>query len=115
MPFNDLLGCSPRHPGARSRCARNPLRARRFVAFFRSMVRFISLVLIGSALVHAAAAQDAPIRPQVPVIIGGHADYDSCGGTGVVVDLDPHGDGFLAVKSGPGLSYPRIDKLYNGE
>ena len=55
------------------------------------------------------------MRPQVPVIIGGHADYDACGGSGVVVGLDPHGDGFLAVKSGPALSSPRIDKLYNGE
>jgi hypothetical protein len=79
------------------------------------MVRFILLVLIGSALAHAATAQDAPIRPRVPIIIGGDPSLDACGGNGVVVDLDPNGDGFLAVKSGPGLSHPRIDKLYNGE
>ncbi len=41
---------------------------------------------------------------------------DACGSIGVVRGLDPHGgDGFLAVKSGPGLTYPRIGKLYNGE
>jgi hypothetical protein len=62
-----------------------------------------------------AAAQEAHIRPQVPIIIRADAKYDACGGSGVVVDLDPRGDGFLAVKGGPGLSYPRIDKLYNGE
>jgi hypothetical protein len=83
--------------------------------FFRPPIRLISLVLIGSALVHAAIAQNAPIRPQVPVIIGGDAGFDACGSSGVVVGLDPSGDGFLAVKSGPGLSYSRIDKLYNGE
>jgi hypothetical protein len=36
-------------------------------------------------------------------------------GKGVVIDLDPHGDGFLAVKAGPGLHFARLDKLYNGE
>ena len=78
------------------------------------MVRFILLVMMGSALTRAATAQDAPTRPQVPVIIGGETSYDACGGNGVVVGLDPNGDGFLAVKSGPGLSHPRIDKLYKG-
>ena len=79
------------------------------------MGRFILLVLIGGIFVHAATAREAPIRPQIPVIIGGDASYDACGSNGVVIGLDPNGDGFLAVKSGPGLSYPRIDKLYNGE
>jgi hypothetical protein len=36
-------------------------------------------------------------------------------GAGVVLGLDPRGDGFLAVKAGPALRYKRIDKLYNGE
>jgi hypothetical protein len=79
------------------------------------MGRFILLVLIGSTLVHVATAQEVPIRSQVPVTIGGDASYDACRGNGVVVGLDPNGDGFLAVKGGPGLSYPRIDKLYNGD
>ena len=79
------------------------------------MIRLISLALVGSILAHSAAAQDAPIHPQVPVIIGGDTSLDACSSNGVVVGLDPNGDGFLAVKSGPGLSYPRMDKLYNGE
>ena len=53
-------------------------------------------------------------RPQVPVVIGGEADFDACGGLGVVAGLDPNGDGFLAVKAGPGLQYKRIDRLHNG-
>jgi hypothetical protein len=48
----------------------------------------------------------------VPVVIESDDDTAPCAG-GVVVDLDPHGDGFLAVKAGPGLNYARIDKLYN--
>lgn len=65
----------------------------------------------------SSAAQEANIRSEVPVLIRGgdsHGD-NACSGNGVVVGLDPHGDGFLAVKSGPGLRFARIDKLYNGE
>jgi hypothetical protein len=51
----------------------------------------------------------------VPILIGGNDEYDACGGTGMIVGLDPRGDGFLAVKSGPGLRYKRVDKLFNGE
>ena len=32
----------------------------------------------------------------------------------MVEGLDPHGDGFLDVKAGPGPEFERIDKLYNG-
>jgi hypothetical protein len=66
------------------------------------------------ALTHAATGQEARVRPQVPVVIQADQDTDSCG-NGVVVGLDPHGDGFLAVKAGPDLGFARIDKLYNGE
>jgi len=57
------------------------------------MGRFFSLVLIGGTLVHTATAREAPIRPQIPVIIGGDAGYDACSSNGVVVGLDPNGDG----------------------
>lgn len=52
---------------------------------------------------------------QVPVVIEAKPGSGAACGTGVVFDLDPHGDGFLAVKAGPGLKFLRIDKLYNGE
>lgn len=32
-----------------------------------------------------------------------------------VTGLDPQGDGFLAVRSGPGTGYRKIDELYNGD
>lgn len=77
----------------------------------------LSNALALAAIVFNAApahAQDPGIRLQAPVIIHSHDDMDPCG-NGVVVGLDPNGDGFLAVKAGPGLRYRRIDKLFNGE
>jgi hypothetical protein len=62
----------------------------------------------------AAAAEEARVRPVVPVMITANENSDVCG-NGLVRGLDPQGDGFLAVKAGPGLGYKRIDKLYNGE
>jgi precorrin isomerase len=63
----------------------------------------------------AAGGQEAAIRPQVPVIIEHSLEgYAPCA-YGVVHNLDPKGDGFLAVKAGPGLHYERIDKLSNGK
>jgi hypothetical protein len=48
-----------------------------------------------------------------PVIVGGFA-YQACG-TGLVQGLNPLGDGFLAVRTGPSSEfYPQIDSLYNG-
>ena len=36
-------------------------------------------------------------------------------GLSVVVGLNPGGDGFLAVRSGPGTEYRQIDELHNGD
>lgn len=35
--------------------------------------------------------------------------------TAYVTGLDPKGDGFLAVRSGPGADYREIDALHNGD
>ena len=71
------------------------------------------LLLITVAL-GALTTVTAANRLTVPVIVGGSDDGDACPGTGVVEGLNFHGDGFLAVEAGPGLSFDRIDKLYNG-
>jgi len=70
-----------------------------------------AVALISLFTAHGAAAQRAKL--DVPVIIKA-SDLDPCS-NGIVVGLDPRGDGFLAVKSGPGLRYRRVDKLFNGE
>jgi hypothetical protein len=49
------------------------------------------------------------------VFIGGHEDGDACNSLAMVVGLDPQGDGFLAVRTGPGTDSRMIDKLMNGE
>lgn len=61
-----------------------------------------------------ASAEEAR-KPDVPILIEASSDSDACGSSGIVRGLDPRGDGFLAVKSGPSLQAQRIDKLYNGE
>ncbi|OJY37406.1 MAG: integron [Rhizobiales bacterium 65-9] len=56
-----------------------------------------------------------PRRIDAPVMLGGDPDMDACPSLGQVVGLDPNGDGFLSVRSGPGGSrYREIDRLYNG-
>lgn len=49
---------------------------------------------------------------QSPVMVGGEADIDACGGFGVVAGLDLQGDNFLAVRSGPGTKNKMIDKIF---
>ena len=34
---------------------------------------------------------------------------------GIVSGLDPKGDGFLAVRSGPGSNYRKVDEIHNGD
>lgn len=51
----------------------------------------------------------------VPVIVGKVPEYDACMSSGAVKGLDPHGDGFLAVRAGPGSQYQMIDKLLEGQ
>lgn len=74
-----------------------------------------TILAISAAL--AAATMSVPAAAQgldVPVMIGGEADLDACGGVGRIARLNPRGDGFLAVRTGPGTDYPQIDELYNG-
>jgi len=52
----------------------------------------------------------------VPIYFGGEADREACGASGTVMGLDPHGDGFLSVKSGPGgKPFREIARVFNGQ
>jgi len=75
--------------------------------------RAIALTMFVGAVV-AAPPGLAQVRIDVPVMIGGSPDQDACPGAGVIVRLDPRGDGFLSVRSGPASSYAEMDRLYNG-
>lgn len=67
---------------------------------------FIALSISLGAL--AQESSDA-----VPVIIQ-EGDVDPCS-YGRVHGLDPKGDGFLAVRAGPGGAYARLDKIIENQ
>jgi hypothetical protein len=73
----------------------------------------IPILLAASLLALPAAAQrlDVPIVPYCDQA----TTEAACSGVGTVMGLDPNGDGFLAVRTGPGTSFPMIDQLFNGE
>lgn len=52
----------------------------------------------------------------VPVMIGTDGpNYDACGSVGQVVGLNPRGDNFLAVRTGPSTNYTKVDELYTAD
>jgi hypothetical protein len=71
-------------------------------------------VMLAVALAAAPGLVAAQARNDVPIMLGGTADEDACSGGGVIVGLDPRGDGFLSVRGGPGGNYAELDRLHNG-
>ena len=68
-----------------------------------------------SGLMLVLSASSASAR-DVPVMAGGDATADACPATGEVVGLDPNGDGFLSVRSGPGgRPFVEADRVFNGQ
>ena len=52
----------------------------------------------------------------MPVHFGGDAETDACETTAAVANLDPKGDNFLSVRSGPGgQPYRELDRLHTGQ
>jgi len=75
---------------------------------------YCTLLVLVSA--NVTSAQDGRTRLTRPVMVGAEPASDACPGIGSVRGLDPRRAGdSLAVKSGPGLSFRRIDKLQNGQ
>jgi Bacterial SH3 domain len=68
-------------------------------------------LLAAAAVVFSSHAQAGSA---VPVHVGG-LEIDACPTLGVVTGLNPQGDNFLAVRSGPGTDFVKIDELYQGE
>src|SRR5262249_13040638 len=71
----------------------------------------IGVGLVALAVPFAAFAQT--ITLDVPVMIGGTAEFDACGGYGEIVNLKPPDD-YLSVRSGPAATYREVDRLSNG-
>ncbi len=62
-----------------------------------------------------AAARKADVS-EVPIVIGGSVSTAACPGGGDVVGLDPQGDDFLSVRSGPGgRDYSEVDRIHIGQ
>ncbi len=72
----------------------------------RGKALMIALLLAGKA----AVAQEL----DVPFGILEDAQAAGCLAA-YVTGLDPNGDGFLAVRTGPGTDYRKVDQLYNGD
>ena len=67
-----------------------------------------------SALIALALCANATVAAPpraVPVMVGGNEVLDACGSQGRVHGLKTGGDGFLAVRDGPGAAYAMTDKL----
>ncbi|MFD0726840.1 hypothetical protein [Lysobacter brunescens] len=62
-----------------------------------------------------AAASAPPSPPDRPVIVGEQEDLDACGSWAEVHGLNPKGDGFLAVRAGPGVTHAMRDRLREGD
>lgn len=62
-----------------------------------------------------ATAQQQLMQPDGPATIAaGDGQMANCS-SGIVRGLKPGGDGFLAVRAGPGTSHRMLDRLHNGE
>lgn len=80
-------------------------------AHFGQTALTLCLALALSTLPIEASARDL----DVPVLeLAGDGQAANCA-TSVVSGLKADGDGFLAVRTGPGARYRKIDELYNGE
>ncbi len=49
-----------------------------------------------------------------PVQVGGDAEFDACASQGQIARLDPKGDNFLSVRSGPHSKRQELDRLREG-
>ncbi|WP_442679978.1 hypothetical protein ACSBM8_01870 [Sphingomonas sp. ASY06-1R] len=64
----------------------------------------------------AAPGLTAASAPSVPVHYGGSTEDDACSDFGVVAGLDPKGDNYLSVQSGPGgKPYRQLDRVHTDQ
>lgn len=80
------------------------------------LTNFISGTCICLMTTLAGAALTPTLAQSLDVPVMEHAsdDLDTCA-LGQIVGLKADGDGFLAVRSGPATSYPKLDELHNGD
>ncbi|WP_419804749.1 hypothetical protein [Terriglobus sp.] len=74
-------------------------------------------VMVGTGLLSAVRSQSAPgASPSKPLILEQSEVVSPCQSNGMVVHLDPKGDNYLSVQSGPGgKPYVEKDRLHSGQ
>ena len=72
----------------------------------------IRRMLIAALVLAAAPAGAQQLDVEFEIVDDGQAA--GCAGA-MVTGLNPNGDGFLAVRTGPGTRYAKIDELHNGD
>ena len=71
-------------------------------------------ILLGTTI--ALFLSSAANSQQLDVEFGITEDAQAAGCAGAVVTgLDPNGDGFLSVRTGPGSKFRKLDELHNGD
>jgi hypothetical protein len=75
------------------------------------MPRAVAVACTAFLLATPAVAQGLDVPIAVPRGDGQAADC----ATSYVAGLDPDGDGFLSVRTGPDSGYPKIDEVHNGD
>jgi hypothetical protein len=90
---------------------------RMFEMQYKSLRTLMVVLAVGTGTTSPSSAQPARSPVDVPVIVGGDGmPTVRCETNGRIVGLDPSGDGFLSVRSGPGgKPYREIDRRYNGQ
>ena len=72
--------------------------------------------LVATGLCNSPATARMADASEVPIVIGGNVSAAACPGGGNVVGLDPQGDDFLSVRSGPGgRDFRELDRIHSGQ
>ena len=71
-------------------------------------------ILLALAIAAGPSIATAQSRIDVPIMLGGNGDEDACPSAGIIVGLNPRGDDFLSVRSGPGRLYAEKDRIHGG-
>jgi hypothetical protein len=81
------------------------------------MRNLFGILVLPTAVAMGSLALDLPASAQVldvPFVVTPDDQIAGCAGS-VVAGLDPNGDGFLSVRTGPGTEYRKIDEIHNGD
>jgi hypothetical protein len=77
-------------------------------------ILFLCAVVLAGGQTPLAAEQASRRPDSVPVMVGGEAELDACGGTGLVSGLRPVPGNELVVRHGPGIGFAKVAALTAG-